>query len=129
MKRAAVILAVLCLGACSASQEQPAPAPTSQASATAATSTGDSERFAAAADAVATAQRVGIITRIDPTMRRVYVEPSMWSAGDVQQKEMLARMVAAHFKATVRMEVAHICDRYTGKEIASYDPLWGFTVK
>jgi hypothetical protein len=64
------------------------------------------------------AKSVGMITKVESGTDHAYVDPAGWAALSIDDKKVLARAIAQHFKARGGVGYAHIYDGRSGKHIA-----------
>lgn len=72
----------------------------------------------------------GIVHKVQTSGHRVYISPLAWQMANVEEKEVMA-FVAAQYCAdrnkndSIRVTVY---DYQSGRELASFSELWGFTL-
>ena len=76
-------------------------------------------------------KKMKIVYEERPEVNTIYVYPSAWSRMTIGAKEEFSSGMALYceLNCAVAASVVHIKDMYSGKELASYSPLWGFQVK
>jgi hypothetical protein len=82
-------------------------------------------------DMMKTFRQAGIIKKMDPALREVQVDVAVWRLLPFEQKKQAAAILSESIARGVGLKHPHvtILDSMTGRELASYDAVYGYVAK